>query len=531
MQLNEQRSAAKLRHTLMTFQLLKALTKLTAGITKPIGLLLILLNAQVHIAQKAIAAPPLSIPTTSQVKQSQLPLCPTQLSAAIEAITNSPQFSRGRWGILIQPLSSNYTLYSRDAAKYFVPASNVKLLTTAAALYQLGANFRIRTSIYGNSNGYLYIVGRGDPSLTDAQLQQLAQQLNRRGIRQVRQLTAEDDYFRGAAINPNWEWEDVQADYGAPINSLILNQNIARLTLLPQQLGEPLRITSADATEATQLQIKNESVTAKPGEPAAINVSRELPGAVLKVTGSLSVNAKPESLTLAVTKPVDNFLQHFRRALAIEGIRQTTTSNPIISKLISVHQRASAVELAAVVSPPLSQLLIETNQNSNNLYAESLLRTLGAKASNTSSTTYSTDETGLQVVKAVLTKLGVDPTSYVMADGSGLSRHNLVSPEAIAQTLKAMARLPIAPIYHTSLPVAGVSGTLQSRLRDSAAKGIVQAKTGSMSGVAALSGYIYPPNYEPLVFSIIVNQSDQSAATIRQAIDQIMLLLTQLRRC
>lgn len=505
------------------------------------GVLLLFLSTHLGITPKASAEAQAAPPAGSQLGQTRH-ICSGELGEAIEAIAERPQFSRGRWGILIQTLSSSQTIYSRDAEKYFVPASNVKLLTTAAALHQLGSQFRIRTSVYGTSNGSLRVVGRGDPSLTDAQLKELAQQLSRRGIRQVQHLIAEDNYFQGHAVNPSWEWEDVQVDYGAPVNSLILNQNAVVLTLFPQQLGKPLRAVWADPAEVTRWRIENDSVTAQPAEPALINVNRELRGAVLKITGQLSVDSEPESVALAVLDPVGHFLRHFRRALAAEGINETADVRRYtqISKLFSVHLRTSAVrELAAVESPPLSQLLVETNQNSNNLYAEALLRSLqaealpslGAKVGNTPAPTDSTADVGLRVVRATLTKLGVDPAGYVLADGSGLSRHNLVSPEAIAQTLRAMAQSPEASVYRASLPVAGISGTLQNRLRDTPAQGIVQAKTGTMSGVVALSGYLDASNYEPLVFSIIVNQSDQPAATIRQAIDEIVLLLTRLHRC
>ena len=501
---------------------------------------LLLLSSQLGVrlgVAKAQVAPPL---TGKQLAASKN-ICPGGLGVGIEGVTNRPQFSRGRWGILIQTLSRARTLYSRDAQKYFVPASNLKLLTTAAALQQLGSQFRIRTSVYDIGDGSLGVVGRGDPSFTDAQLRELAQQLSRRGIRQVNQLIAEDNYFRGSVVNPSWEWEDVQADYGAPVNSLILNQNAVSLTLLPQALGQPLRVSWADPTEATQWQIENDSVTAQPANAPSVNVSRDLRGAVLKVTGQLGVNSEPESVALAVLDPVGKFLRHFRSALAAEGIKQNADGRRYtqISKLISVHRSASAFpELAAVESPPLSQLLVETNQNSNNLYAEAWLRSLGAREMGSrvggldlSAPTDSTAEVGLRVVKATLTELGVDPAGYVMVDGSGLSRNNLVSPEAIAQTLRAMAKSRQAAVYRASLPVAGISGTLQNRFRDTAAQGIVQAKTGTMSGVVALSGYIDATEYEPLVFSIIVNQSDQPAVTIRQAIDEIVLLLTRLHRC
>lgn len=508
---------------------------------KPFGLLLLLLSAQMNISQAAAqaknafrSASLISAKSSPPGKlESSNSLCPDQLGAAIEGVTNRPQFSRGRWGILVQTLSSAQTLYSRDAQKYFVPASNVKLLTTAAALHQLGSEFRIRTSVYGTSDGSLRVVGRGDPSFTDAQIKELAQQLSRRGIRQVSQLIAEDNYFQGHAVNPSWEWEDVQVDYGAPVNSLILNQNAVVLTLLPRQLGQPLRAVWADPAEVTRWRIQNNSVTAQPAEPALLNVSRDLRGALLKITGQLSVNSEPESIALAVLDPTEHFLRHFRRALASVGINENTDIRRYmqISDTIGVPTTSAVPELAAVESPPLSQLLVETNQNSNNLYAEVLLRTLPAQVGNTPAPTDSTAQMGLRVVRAILTKLGVDPDGYVLADGSGLSRHNLVSPEAITQTLRAMAQLPEAAVYRASLPVAGISGTLQNRFRDTGAQGIVQAKTGTMSGVVALSGYLDTPDYQPLVFSIIVNQSDQPAATIRQAIDKIVLLLTQLHRC
>lgn len=473
-----------------------------------ISLSLLILTPQVT-SVGAVAQP---APTTTQ-------LCPAQLPRAINNITNRPQLVRSRWGILIQTLSQSQTLYSHDATKYFIPASTLKLLTTAVALRQLGSQYRIRTSIYG-SNNHLRIVGRGDPSLTDTQLQQLAQQLQRQGIRQVNQLIATDNYFRGAIVNPTWEWEDVQANYGAPISSLNLNQNAVELKLLPQQIGQPLRVIWTNPAEAVWWQIENRSVTVKPDESTTISVNRYLTGAVLKITGKLSINAEPETVSLAVIEPSTHFLRHFRRALITEGISVANTL--VANTTINPQER----ELAAVISPSLAQLLIETNQNSNNLYAEALLRTLAIKANNTTIT--DSAEIGLDVVKTTLTALGVDSTSYDLADGSGLSRHNLVTPTALVQTLKAMA---YSNVYRASLPVAGISGTLKNRFQNTPAEGIVQAKTGTMSSVVALSGYLNAPNYKPLVFSIIVNQSDLSATEIRKDIDEIVLLLTRLHRC
>ncbi|PPS42704.1 D-alanyl-D-alanine carboxypeptidase/D-alanyl-D-alanine-endopeptidase [Chroococcidiopsis sp. TS-821] len=474
---------------------------------KYISLLLLLLFAQ--SIQSAIAQ---TQPAIEQESQQQL--CPTQMGTAIEQITNRPQFSRLRWGILIQTLTTARNLYSQDAQKYFIPASNTKLLTTAAALQRLGAQFQIRTSVYASGDS-LRIVGRGDPSFTDTQLQALAQQLSRRGIRQVNQLIADDGYLRNAIVNRTWEWEDVQVDYGAPVGNFILNQNAVELKLLPQQIGQPLRVQWIDPTEAIWWRVENESLTVPAGETTTISVSRDLKGAVLQITGNLSVDAEPQSVNLAVVEPTEHFLRHFRRALAKAGI---TTQQTVVTRT----NQENIQELAAVISPPLAQLLLETNQNSNNLYAEALLRAIAAQASS------DTENNGLEIVRTTLTTLGVDPNGYVLVDSAGLSRHNLVSPEAIVQTLRAMAS---SKVYRNSLPVAGISGTLKSRFQNTPAQGIVQAKTGTMSGIVALSGYLNATNYEPLVFSILVNQSDLPATTIRQAIDEIVVLLTRLHRC
>ena len=461
-------------------------------------------------------------------------ICPGELGAQIDAIANRAEFSRSRWGILIQPLSSTATLYSRDSQKYFIPASNVKLLTTAAALQKLGADFRIKTSVYSGENGSLYVVGRGDPSIAETELKSLAQQLKRRGISGVNELIGDDSYFQGSGVNPNWEWEDAQAGYGAPVNSLIFNQNAIELLLSPQAIGQPLKVTFAEPKLTNQWQIQNNSVTVAQNESEFIAVGRDFDRSAIRVSGQLKVGAASESAYVAVVNPANNFVQQFQQVLAAEGI-------PVKQALVASTSGNLDRELAAVESPALAELIKETNRESNNLYAEVLLRLLGKVTGNMPVLQTltgkmpvpqeDTSEIGLKELKTALTQLGVNPNSYKLADGSGLSRHNLISPEALVQTLRLMANSPTASVYRASLPVAGESGTLKNRLISTPNRVILQAKTGTLSGVSALSGYIEVPNYEPLVFSIIVNQSDQSAAKVRSATDEIVLLLNRLRRC
>ncbi|MEA5581464.1 D-alanyl-D-alanine carboxypeptidase/D-alanyl-D-alanine-endopeptidase [Nodularia harveyana UHCC-0300] len=479
-----------------------------------IGLLSLFLTSQIAITPQIATA-------QTPVKATTKTICPAGLKSAVDAVTNSPEFNRVRWGILVKNLADEQTLYNQDAEKYFTPASNTKLLTTAAALQQLGADFRIRTSVYQDADGVLRVVGRGDPSLKVPQLQELAQQLRQQGITEVNQLIADDSYFQGEIVHPSWEWEDLQAYYGAPVNSLIVNENASVFTVSPQTIGKPLQLKWNQPMEAYQWRVENNSVTTEKEESGFVTVTRDLKGPVLRIQGQMAVNSNPDINAIAVFDPVQNFLRQFRQTLvrsgiAVKQISQGTTGN---------NER----ELAAVESPPLSELLMETNINSNNLYAEALMRALAIKQPVENYQT--TADAGLEVVKTTLTQLGVDPTGYILVDGSGLSRKNLISPQALVQTLQAMSKSPQAELFRASLPVAGVSGTLRNRLRDTSAMGIVQAKTGTMTGVVSLSGYVNSPNYQPLAFSIIVNHSEQPARVVRQSMDEIVVLLTQLRRC
>jgi serine-type D-Ala-D-Ala carboxypeptidase/endopeptidase (penicillin-binding protein 4) len=490
-----------------------------------IGFLLIFLSTQLTVFQNTALAQTKTktqIAQTSVAQTATKTICPAQLNSTINNVINRPLFNRVRWGILIQPLGSKQTLYSRDAQNYFIPASNTKLLTTAAAIQQLGGNFTIRTSIYTEKDGSLRVVGRGDPSLNDAQLQNLARQLAQRGIKNINKLVADDGYIVGDIVQPSWQWEDVQSDYGAPVGSFMVNENLFSFNLTPQSPGQQLKLYWNDLNEERIWRVVNQSTTVADNQPTELTISRDLSGNVLKIQGQLAANANPFKVTLPVVDPNYFFLRRLRMALLREKINLGQTT-------VETGGGSYQQEIASVQSPQLSELIAATNIDSNNLYAESLLRALAYQQ--TKKPNQGTADVGLEVLKANLTKLGVNPTSYVLVDGSGLSRKNLISPEALVQLLQGMATTSNAAVFRASLPVAGKTGTLKNRFRNTPAEGIVFAKTGTVGGVVSLSGYLNTPNYQPLVFSIIVNQSEQPAKVLRQAVDEIVVGLTQLKRC
>ena len=420
-------------------------------------------------------------------------LCPAQASDAIGRIASR---TSARWGILTQtqaPAASRKTLVNRNGNQLLTPASNNKVLTTAAVLTKLGSQYRIRTSVFGNSPApnltTLRIVGRGDPSLTTAKLNVLTQQLTQKGIRQVGQLIGDDTYFRGQTINPFWDLEDTLAGYGAAVNSLILNQNSIGLTLFPQGVGQALRVQWDDPSDASSWQVNNQSVTVGAGEGESIDAVRDAKQWLITITGQLQAGSASEPVAVSVPKPGNYLVQKFRLALTRTkiGVAKSTL-------VAATPAPPGEVELATIDSPPLSELLYETNQESNNLYAEALLKTLGRVQTPGS---LNATESGVAAVKAVLTTLGVNPQGIATVDGSGLARRDRISPEALVQTLQAMAQSPEAAVFRKSLPIAGVSGTLSSRFRNTAAQGRVFAKTGTLSGVLSLSGYATPLNYPP----------------------------------
>jgi serine-type D-Ala-D-Ala carboxypeptidase/endopeptidase (penicillin-binding protein 4) len=448
-------------------------------------------------------------------------ICPAQLTDKISAITSRAEFRRSRWGILVQTLDDRQTLYAQDDDHYFIPASNVKLLTTAAVLEVLGDRYTIRTSVYQNDAGVVRLVGRGDPSLTNAELNQLAKQIGDRNITRINQLIADDSYFQGDPVNATWEWEDIQSGYGAPVNSLILNQNLIGLRLFPQNLGQPLRVVWDDPAEARGWQIENRSKTVAVTESESLQVGQELGRSRLRIQGQLRVGSASEAVAVAIPQPARNFLQRFKQALNQQNIQ-------VIQSAIATEPAATpGSEIAAINSAPLASLITETNQESNNLYAESLLRTLGASQSQKTSSL----DVGLEVMRKALSQMGVDDTSYDLVDGSGLSRHNWLTPKTLVQTLQAMGQSPRFATYRNSLAVAGSNGTLRNRFLNSPVAGKLQGKTGFLSGSTALSGYLEPPDYSPLVLSILINQFDRPLGEVQEAIDEIVVLLAQLHRC
>lgn len=455
--------------------------------------------------------------------------CLTSLDADLAQTAATAEISPyASWGVALTTLDRTLT-YQRQGDRAFVPASNVKLFTTAAALLDLGSNWQATTQVYWNRDR-LILRGGGDPTLTRTDLDDLATQTlqNLSGNADIDHLILDDGYFQGDAIDPHWEWEDTQAGYGAPVNATIVDRNAIPLTLIPQRVGRSLRVIFERPGEADRWTVDNQSRSVSESEPEWLEVGRNWRSDTITVRGQLISGAPSEPVAVSMPDPAIYALTEFHQALSDRGLPIPETA---------VHHAAfgAGTIIASRVSPPLAELITTTNQDSDNLFAETLLRHLGANSPHNRGNETTRDR-GLQQVRDVLQReLNLDPKRYTIQDGSGLSRQNSIAPEVLVSLLQAMATSPAAASFMASLPVLGESGTLAS-WNPLPSGAIVRAKTGSMTGIYALSGYLAPPGSTPqspntIVFSIIINHSDASYSITQSAVAALLTQIDQLQQC
>lgn len=395
---------------------------------------------------------------------------PASLRTAIDSIVRLPAFRGSMWGVLVVDAERGDTLYSLNAEKLFVPASNQKLVTAAAALELLGPEFRFRTRFATSGTvldstltGDIIVSGNGDPSFSDrirgdalAPLREMADSLRVRGIVRVEgRLRRGPPVFTDAPIGYGWAWDDLSAAYGATVGDLMFNDAFTLATVTVQGL----------------------TGNARGAPPRFRNLLEALDAAIGQRGIALQLPADWD------TAPTDS---------------GTTT-------------------LFTYDSPPLRELLPHFGKASQNQMGEILLKTLGLAV-----TGHGRADSGARIVSERLRAWGADTTGYVVRDGSGLSRHNLLSPETIVRVLDVARRAPTSAEFLVHLPVAGVDGTLERRLRGTPAERTVLAKTGSMDRVRALSGYARAADGRPVLFALLVNGWTARNGDVDAALDTIV---------
>jgi D-alanyl-D-alanine carboxypeptidase/D-alanyl-D-alanine-endopeptidase (penicillin-binding protein 4) len=476
--------------------------------------------------QRARTAPTAS-PTPSASPTPQASASPTpskrvqtleELQSKIRMRLADASVRRGRVGVKIVSLASGKVIFENDAEKYFMPASNMKNFTVAAGFERLGPDFRFVTSVYAaqppDSNGVVRgdvrIYGRGDVSISTAfnngdyfkGLDNLVDRIAAAGVKKIEgALIADESYFKGFYIPGGWEWDDLQSYYGAEVSPLPINDNAVDVTVTPGPAGSPCVVTVAPFTSLYQ--ITNLCTTTATGIKRSLSVIKKIDRNVLEVTGTMPTDDSGYRGSVSITRPAELFVGLLKQRLELRGI---TVGAPSRLMPAGVKADSSQVEIAKLESLPYSRIAANTMKPSQNMFTETVLWTLGEQTGRAGSATADSSDLGIAAVKAFLKQIGIADDGIIQYDGSGLSRHNLVTPEAVVKLYTYMAKQsPNAQAWRDSLTIAGVDGTLANRLKGTAAEANFRGKTGTIDQVSALSGYMKTAAGEELVVSIIVN--------------------------
>jgi serine-type D-Ala-D-Ala carboxypeptidase/endopeptidase (penicillin-binding protein 4) len=466
-----------------------------------------------------------------------------RFAARADALLAANPVSKGEWGLSIVDAASGEVLYEKNAASYFVPASNMKLLTTALALDKLGVNYRFRTTLEtdgvlspsGLLTGNLILVGRGDPNLSnrkfpfetkeefdgppDRVLAELADRLLARGVKEISgDIVGDDSYFPRERYPDGWEIDDMVWEYGAAISAIVVDDNTVSLTLTPgEHSGDPVSALVDPTTP--DFTVENGVVTSVGKDKPDLRLTREPGAQTVFVSGILPANSAPRKLVLAIEEPAQHAATLLAQLLANRGVKFT-------GRVRALHDpdpaAASRTVLAEHLSLPLGDTVKLVNKISQNLHTEVLLRTTARQQG-----PWATPEELLKFPQEFYARAGIAEDDVIQTDGSGLSRHDMVTPRALVALLQFAQKQPWFPAFYSSLPVAGIDGTLNERMKDSPITGRVHAKTGSVSHVRTLSGYADTPGGRHLIFSFLSNNQGGKNHETHDALDALCEAMIQ----
>ena len=472
-----------------------------------------------------------------------------QLQQRLADHVSQPRFAAALWGVKIVSLDSGKTLFEHNPQKLFSPASNSKLYTIALALDRLGAEGRIKTSLYAQSKpgsdgvlaGDLIVYGRGDPTITSRlysndifrALQPLASALTNAGVKRIQgDLIGDGTFLQGPPYGSGWAWDDAESYYGAELSSLTINDNTLQVSIKPgDHPGAPAKLALIPATD--YLTLSNRIQTAEKGAHRSIEFYRPLNENIVYATGQIGLDDPGHTDDLTVHNPAGLFVTLFRQVLARNGITVQGKVRTLNWPDRAPPNASNRIEIASVESLPMRDLAREVMKPSQNLYTDLLLAYVGEKnRSPEAAAGLTSEDLGIQELNRFLAEAGVHRGDVLFEEGSGLSRNNLTTPNATVALLQFMSKHAAAEAFLEALPIAGVDGTLRNRMKNTPAAHNVKAKTGTLRWANSLSGHVTSAAGEHLVFSIMLNRyhdTDPNRSS-RSELDAIAVLLASFGR-
>ncbi|MBI5280087.1 MAG: D-alanyl-D-alanine carboxypeptidase/D-alanyl-D-alanine-endopeptidase [Candidatus Solibacter usitatus] len=459
------------------------------------------------------------------------------LEESVEKILAAPAARKAAWGVHVIDLASGRTLYARNAGVPFTPASNTKLFSTALALMRLGPDYRFETRVLGAApgsagrmKGDLRLVGGGDPTLSARAmpyqkgpiegdplqgLAALADEVVVQGVRVVEgNVIGDDTLWPWQPYPEGWAAGDLAWEYGAAVSALTLNDNAISITVRPgQSPGAPAELALRPAVEHFTFLC---TLRTEAGAERKITLDRAPGSSVVEIGGAVPPNSAPYSRLIAVEDPARFAAEAFLLLLRARGVSVGGAARTAHRAAGQPYLPPQGVVLARRLSPPLLEIARVVDKVSQNLHAEILLREVGRVKRGQGTAAAGQDE-----MEEFLLGLGIEKPDFSLEDGSGLSRRTLISPTAVTSLLGYMHQSPHGEAFWSLLPVAGEDGTLSTRFRGVDGASSIRAKTGTISHVAALSGYAGLNGGRRLAFSIIANGATGPAAEVRAVIDRI----------
>lgn len=465
-----------------------------------------------------------------------------ELKTDLDIIVNDPSFRNSLIGIQVVSLQKNEPIYQYNESKSMVPASGMKLITTAAALEYLGPDFSYTTTVFldgtirrGEFTGNVFVRGAGDPTMSSFYhdnpmdiFERWADVFDSLGIRIIRgNIIGDDSYFDDTRWGPGWAWDDIPYPFSAQISALSFNDNKVDFSIQPGRApGDPAVIAMYPNNE--YITVVNNVLTVSPGEPASVHVLREAYSNVVELTGTVELDTsrsrEPIVQEVTVDDPTLFMMSLFKQTLENRGIRIQGG----VFDIAEWDDRLNYTELRPVcyyTSPPLKEIIRIINTTSHNFCAEMLLKTIAKEATGIGSF-----EKGEEVLRSYLSRYSIPEESVSIADGSGLSRFNLITPRQFTTLLGALYKSRYRDIYTASLAVPGQPGTLESRMKGTRAEQNVLAKTGSMNNVSSLCGYVFSRDREPFAFAIIMNNFTVAQSLARNLQDLFIMRIASFSR-
>lgn len=433
------------------------------------------------------------------------------LASALAGLTSRTR--GGQWGVMVTSITRGDTLYAYNAGEQMLPASTMKLLTSAIALERFGPSYQFSTDALrdgpvgpdGTLAGNIYLRGDGDPALSgkflpggpSAPMNRLADLIISKGIKRITgSVIGDATGFDDQKVPEGWLSRYLQASYAARVSALSLNENLVAVSVTPTAPGKPALVALEPSTSAIPLVANVRTVA---GGGARLGFRKQSNGTIT-ANGSIGSRAGTRKYVYIVEDPASFATGALLNALISRGVK-------VDGGIRLGRTPSNAVKLASLLSPPLASLIAAMNRESINIYAELLFR--NAARGTQRDAVGSVSSAGALLNQFFATKVGADTSGLVFADGSGLSTVDRVTPRAQVQLLGYSHRASWGPWLHSSLPVAGNSELLRRRMRNTPAEGNLHAKTGTTNDVVALAGYVTAVNGEILAFSFLYNGRDR----------------------